>query len=230
MCHTALLQLTFPLMASVTTEKLLIDKIRKGDSDAWQQLIDRYEGRLTAFVMSRLHDRSDSEDVVQETFIGLLTSLPNFDPSRELTTYLFSIAAHKLTDHLRRQGRRPWEATSDSDAKGRPLDELAGSARAASSVVASDERHLAEEHVLADALAQLIRQWIARGQFERLKCMELLFVRGWPNKEVAVRLGIAEQAVANYKHQTIVQLQQLVRSAGVAHERVVEMAASHDAG
>ena len=215
-------------MASVTTDKLLIDKIREGDSDAWQQLIDRYEGRLTAFVMSRLHDRSDSEDVVQETFIGLLTSLPNFDPSRDLTTYLFSIAAHKLTDHMRRQGRRPWEATRDSDTEGRPLDDLAGSARVASSVVASGERHLAEERLLAESLGQLIRQWIARGQSERLKCMELLFVRGWPNKEVAATLGIAEQAVANYKHQTIVQLQQLVRNAGVPDERIVEMAVGHD--
>jgi RNA polymerase sigma-70 factor (ECF subfamily) len=213
-------------MASVTSDKLLIDKIRDGDADSWQQLIDRYEGRLRAFVMSRLGDRDDTEDVVQETFIGFLTSLPNFDTNRELSTYLFSIAAHKLTDHLRKQGRRPWEATTDSDADGRPLDEMPGRARAASSVARSGEGHAAEEHVLAQALSELIRQWLSRGQFERLKCMELLFVRGWPNKEVAARLGITEQTVANYKHQTIGQLQKLVQSAGLADERVLEFSAS----
>ena len=69
---------------------------------------------------------------------------------------------------------------------------------------------------------------MARGQLERLKCMELLFVRGWPNKEVAAKLGITEQAVANYKHQTVVQLQQLVRNASVNHDRIAEMVASHD--
>src|SRR3972149_2876254 len=100
-------------MATTTSDRLLIDQIRSGDSDAWQQLIDRYEGRLMAFVSCRLNDRTDSEDIVQESFIGLLTSLPHFDPSRDLTTYLFSIAAHKLTDLLRRQGRRPWETTTD---------------------------------------------------------------------------------------------------------------------
>ncbi len=213
-------------MASVTSDKLLIDKIRDGDAESWQQLIDRYEGRLRAFVLSRLNDRDDTEDVVQETFIGFLTSLPNFDPNRELSTYLFSIAAHKLTDHLRRQGRRPWEATTDSDTEGRPLDEMPGRARAASSIAQSGEGHAAEERALAEALGELIRQWISRGQFERLKCMELLFVRGWPNKEVAARLDITEQTVANYKHQTIGQLQKLVRSAGVGDERVLEFSSS----
>lgn len=209
-------------MASVTSDKLLVDKIREGDPEAWQQLIDRYEGRLRAFVSLRLNDRADCEDVVQETFIGFLTSLPHFDPHRDLGTYLFSIAAHKLTDHLRKQGRRPWEATTDSDATGRPLDEMPGRARPASSIARSGEQHVKEERILAEALSELIRQWIARGQFERLKCLELLFVRGWANKDVAARLGITEQTVANYKHQTVGQLQKMVRSAGLMDERIFE--------
>src|SRR5262245_23907088 len=209
-------------MASVTSDKLLVDKIREGDPEAWQQLIDRYEGRLRAFVSLRLNDRADCEDVVQETFIGFLTSLPHFDPNRDLSTYLFSIAAHKLTDHLRKQGRRPWEATTDSDATGWPLDEMPGRARPASSLAASGEQHAAEEGILADALGELIRQWISRGQFERLKCMELLLVRGWANKDVASRLDITEQTVANYKHQTVGQLQKMVRSAGLMDERIFE--------
>ena len=77
-------------------------------------LIARYEGRLLAFVERRLHDRSSSEDVVQETFIGFLNSLPHFDDRRELQTYLFTIASHKLTDHLRRSGRHPLHPASDS--------------------------------------------------------------------------------------------------------------------
>ncbi|HEY3227676.1 MAG TPA: RNA polymerase sigma factor, partial [Roseiflexaceae bacterium] len=83
-------------------DRLLIQQIRQGDSRAWENLIVRYEGRLLAFVERRLHDRAASEDVVQETFIGFLNSLPHFDDRRELQTYLFTIASHKLTDHLRR--------------------------------------------------------------------------------------------------------------------------------
>src|SRR5580765_5602433 len=98
---------------SSETDRLLVKQIRAGDPRAWQNLISRYEGRLLAFVERRLHDRSASEDVVQETFIGFLNSIPNFDEKRELQTYLFTIASHKLTDHLRRVGRHPLKSLSD---------------------------------------------------------------------------------------------------------------------
>ena len=52
-------------------------------------------------------NRAAAEDLVQETFVGFLNSLPNYDPDQSLEGYLFSIAAHKLTDLLRHEGRRP---------------------------------------------------------------------------------------------------------------------------
>ena len=88
-------------------DQLLIERISQGDSQAWEDLIARYEGRLLAFVESRIRNRSTSEDIVQETFIGFLNSLPNYDRRRPLEGYLFSICAYKLTDVLRREGRRP---------------------------------------------------------------------------------------------------------------------------
>src|SRR5690349_19036369 len=137
-------------MPTTDAEKLLIRHVRDGDGRAWQQLIERYEGRLLAFVDSRLHDRAASEDTVQETFIGFLTSLPNYDEDRDLEAYLFSIASHKLTDHLRKQGRRPIDQLG-SDDHGRPLDEVPGGARAASSIARSGERRHAEEILLTEA-------------------------------------------------------------------------------
>ena len=81
-------------------DRLLIRRIRSGESDAWSELITRYEGRLLAFVNSRLSNRSASEDIVQEAFVGFLNSLPNYDGRRPLESYLFSICAYKLTDHM----------------------------------------------------------------------------------------------------------------------------------
>jgi RNA polymerase sigma-70 factor (ECF subfamily) len=81
------------------SDRLLVQQIRQGHARAWDTLIERYEGRLLAFVHSRLGDRAATEDVVQETLIGFLGSLPDFDDRRELQTHLFTIASHKLTDH-----------------------------------------------------------------------------------------------------------------------------------
>ena len=201
-------------MPTSEAERLLIRQVRSGDQSAWQQLIERYEGRLLAFVDSRLHDRASSEDAVQETFIGFLTSLPHYDENRDLEAYLFSIAAHKLTDHLRKQGRRPIDQFG-SDDHGRPLDEVPGEARAASSMARSVERKHIEEHVLADSLRGLIDEWTQKGDFRRIACLELLLVKNWANKDVAAELELTEQAVASYKFQTISRLRELARRAGV---------------
>jgi RNA polymerase sigma-70 factor, ECF subfamily len=202
-------------MGTTDAEKLLIRQVRAGDGVAWRQLIERFEGRLLAFVDSRLHDRGASEDVVQETLVGFLTSLPHYDEKRDLEAYLFSIAAHKMTDHLRRQGRRPIDQFG-SDDHGRPLDEVAGDGRPASSIARSDERRAAEERLLTDALGQLVREWVARADFDRLRCMELLVVKSWANKDVAKHLNLSEQAVASYKFQTIGRLKDMARRAGMS--------------
>lgn len=206
-------------MAITETDVLLIRQVRAGDAEAWRQLIERFEGRMLAFVDSRLHDRAASEDVVQETFIGFLTSLPHYDEKRDIEAYLFSIASHKLTDHLRKQGRRPIDQFG-SDDHGRPLEEVAGGGRAASSIARSGERKRAEEKLLNDAMGQLIREWLGRGDYDRLRCMELLIVKGWANKDVAAHLEITEQAVASYKFQTIARLKEMARRAGLSLEEL----------
>jgi RNA polymerase sigma-70 factor (ECF subfamily) len=201
-------------MGTTEGEKLLIKQVRSGSAQAWRQLIERYEGRLLAFVDSRLRDRNASEDVVQETFIGFLTSMPHYDEKRELEAYLFSIAAHKLTDHLRKQGRRPIDQFG-SDDHGRPLDEVPGQGRAASSIARSDERQKAEERLLTEALGQIVKEWLDRGDYDRLRCLELLVVKSWANKDVAKHLGLTEQAVASYKFQTVARLKEMARRVGL---------------
>ena len=89
---------------SSQSDSLLVERIRKGDEGSWTDLISRYEGRLLAFVESRIGHRPVAEDIVQEAFIGFLNSLPNYDGRRPLESYIFSICAYKLTDHLRREG------------------------------------------------------------------------------------------------------------------------------
>src|SRR5690242_6153887 len=144
------------------SDRLLIQQIREGDSRAWETLIARYEGRLLAFVQRRLRDRGASEDVVQETFVGFLNSLPNFDDRRELQTYLFTIASHKLTDHLRRNGRHPLRSLS-GDSSGDILQQQLDDQPAASSVARSQERRDLEHAAISRCLGQMIVQWKEKG-------------------------------------------------------------------
>jgi RNA polymerase sigma-70 factor (ECF subfamily) len=77
--------------------------------------------------------------------------------------------------------------------------EPAGTARRASSMMRSGERKTVEKRIIGECLRDLITQWQQRGEYERLQCLELLFVLGWTNKATSERLGISEQVVANHK-------------------------------
>jgi len=201
-------------MPADAADKLLVARIRDGHEDAWQECIDRFEGRLLAFVDSRLRNRATAEDVVQETFLGFLTALPNFDDDTPIESFLFAIAAHKLTDVLRRQGRRPALTGLLGESDG-PAREPTGRARVASSMARSAEGKAREQQVIADCLKTLVTDWLSRGEIERLKCAELLFVMGYSNKDVAGRLEISEQAVANHKYFVVSKLKDAATQARV---------------
>ncbi len=203
------------------SDRLLIQQIRQGEPRAWETLIARYEGRLLAFVQRRLRDRDASEDVVQETFVGFLNSLPNFDDRRELQTYLFTIAAHKLTDHLRRSGRHPLRSLSDSSSD--LLNQQIDDQPTASSAVRSDERQELESAAIVRCLGQILHGLQEKGDWVRLKVLELLWVKGWANRDVAAFLKISEQQVANYRFAAVKKLTEQIRDAGLSADVFPEL-------
>ncbi len=214
------------MSGSGNADQLLVERISQGESQAWEDLIARYEGRLLAFVESRLRNRSTSEDIVQETFVGFLNSLPNYDRRRPLESYLFSICAYKLTDFLRREGRRPAISLTQnaSNNSSSPWQIVSARARGASSIARSGERKKLEEHAIVEALKNQIDKWQERGDWMKLKCIELLFVVGLGNKEVALRLDITEQQVANFKFDFLARTKSLIGRQNLDTEVFPELA------
>ncbi len=198
------------MTAPTEVDELLVQRIRTGDESAWGELIARYEGRLLAFAESRTGNRAASEDIVQDCFVGFLNSLPNYDGNRSLESYLFSICSYKLTDHLRREGRRPAIPLSTGDDSSGQWN-LSGSARVASSIARSTERRKLEHNALLAAIHEQVARWQERGDWAKLKCIELLIVRGWNNKRVAESLDISEQQVANFKFDFLARMRTLVQ-------------------
>ena len=207
---------------STHPDALLIESIRRGKPDAWTDLIAQYEGRLLSFVDSLLRRRAASEDVVQETFIGFLTSLPNYDHRRPLESWLFTIASHKLTDHLRREGRRPAIPLSSADGTGGHW-EPAGAGRPASSIARSGERRQLETEALAEAIRRQLDGWRAGGDWQKVKCMELLFIVGESNKSVAEQLGLTEQQVANFKFDFLERLRKFIKQQRLSEDVFPEL-------
>jgi RNA polymerase sigma factor (sigma-70 family) len=212
-------------MAASEADAYLIEAVQSGDQDAWREVIDRYEGRLVSFARRMLAQRSEAEDLVQETFLGLLRSLPNYDRRRSLETYLFAILRHKLSDHFRKQqpGRRQSLETLEVDDA--PHAWL--STETPSGHLAGQENVAAQRQALVDCLREYVKQCRAQSRFQELTVVEMLMVLGLRNKEVASDLGLTETAVAGIKFRVLERWRQLTQTAGAGHEwQEADLAAS----
>lgn len=84
----------------------MVEKLREYDEEWWEDTVREYGPKLTRFVQAKSGlDWSECQDVVQDTFMGLLESKrgESFDMDRPLAGYLYGIAAHKIADRMRRK-------------------------------------------------------------------------------------------------------------------------------
>lgn len=187
------------------SDRELIERIRaRNDQQAWNELDRRYRGRLMAYVHQYIGTKNnDAEDIVQDTFLGFQNSLPNFDPSRPLETWLFTIARNKTNDYLRRRKRLPphFHLLQDSDDSSQDIEVVDPKQRKPSSQVRSAEQREKEAFLLADRLSEYVRTLMQNGHYDRLKALELVFVLGWPNKDAAHYLKVTDQDIANWVYQ-----------------------------
>ncbi len=87
------------------TDAQLLARFSEGDESAFRELVNRYKNGLYAFLKQFLNHQDMVEDAFQETFLQLFTSRDSFDTSRPLRPWLFTIAANKAKDALRKRQR-----------------------------------------------------------------------------------------------------------------------------
>jgi RNA polymerase sigma-70 factor (ECF subfamily) len=93
-----------PLVNKKTDAELLA-RYAKGDEAAFREIVTRYKNSLYVFLKHFLTQQDLIDDVFQETFLQLFTSRDSFDTSRPLRPWLFTIAANKAKDALRKRQR-----------------------------------------------------------------------------------------------------------------------------
>lgn len=203
-------------MAGGEADTYLIEAVQRGDPQAWRDVIERYQGRMLSFARRMLAERAEAEDVVQETFLGLLRSLPNYDPARSLETYLFAILRHKLHDCLRRRQKGQRQSLDQLDADDAP--DAWVDADTPSHHVSAQEKLDAQRATLVDVLRRWVEQCTEQRRFQELMVIEMLVVLGLRNKEVAPDLDLTETAVAGIKFRVLEQWRKLTSAVPGAHE------------
>ncbi len=85
-----------------TPDAQLLLLFRQGDEDAFREIVNRYKNSLYSFLRRFVNQQDIVEDIFQETFLQLFTSRDSFDTEKPLRPWLFTIAANKAKDALRK--------------------------------------------------------------------------------------------------------------------------------
>ena len=87
----------------VMNEQHIITQILEGDTDAYRQLVDRYQAGLIIHCENILKDREDGEDIAQEAFIKAFRKLSDFSAEKaKFSTWIYRIATNLCIDLLRK--------------------------------------------------------------------------------------------------------------------------------
>ncbi len=87
----------------LNTDKKLIDRLRLGDQTASREWFKKYHPQLLKFVLYKVSNHEDAEEIVQEIFINCLKHLPVFNGRSSISTWMKSIARHEVADYFRKK-------------------------------------------------------------------------------------------------------------------------------
>lgn len=85
----------------------VVSSFLAGEERAFEELVDRYQGRLLNFVYRTIGDRDRAEDLVQEVFIRVYRHIARFDRSKKFSTWIYTIASNLAKNELRNRSRNP---------------------------------------------------------------------------------------------------------------------------
>jgi len=201
-------------------DRFLLDAVRRGDEQGWPKLVERYQGRLLAFARSRARSASDAEDLVQETFIGLLRGLERFRGESSLETYLFSILRRRIIDTHRGKASRlcllndALSGGGDRDSDSGVESRLPASDPTASYYVRKEEQRHEMHTALAQAIGALVQGYKDTLNFRELQVIELLFYAQLKNAQVAEAVGVEAGHVATVKHRSLSRIRKHLLESG----------------
>ncbi len=177
--------------------------------EEWLQVEQGYCGRLLAYASRRTGDHQASEDIVQETLLGAVRGIADFDPSFTFEQYLFGICRNRTIDYLRRRRARTMQV-GEEDSSFPGMETFAHQSETPSAIVRSRELSDRARFLLGDILRDWVDETWEQKEFTRLSVVEALFSGGWRNRDTWQRFGLRDEtAVAGIKFRALKRLRQL---------------------
>jgi RNA polymerase sigma-70 factor, ECF subfamily len=176
----------------------LVNRCRRGDLGAFEELYRAHSGRLFSLACRMLGNPADAEDQLQEIFLSAHRKLESFRGESALGTWLYRLAMNQLLDHVRSRAARTGQLTDGLDNASLLAD--------------------ARGHKLADRAIDRIDLERALAELpEGCRAAFVLHdVEGLEHREVAEVLGIAEGTSKSQVHKARLRLRGLLRRSSSA--------------
>jgi len=198
-------------LTTCSDEDLLI-RFRRGQREAFGQLVRRYERELYGYLRRYLGDAHLADDVFQNTFVQLFVKSNQYESGRPVRPWLYTIATNQAIDALRRNGRHQAvsldqyrEESYEGDVQSL-LETLEGRGPGPLELAHGQERR---ERIRAsvDRLPDFLRQVLILAYYQGLKYREIADIVGIPVGTVKSRL-----------HAALVKLQEMWNASPTLYE------------
>lgn len=160
-------------------------------------LYQRYKNDVYAYLISLTHNKTLSEDLTSETFLGAIKTLPKYKGEADIKTWLFSIARFKWYEHIRKD-----------KIKFTDIDLL--------EIYAVSEINIEKDFVNRQLVARIYE--LLKLETDRNKAVLLMRVEGYSFYEIALKYNISESSarVINFRIRT--KLRGILKKEGYAYE------------
>ncbi len=181
-------------------ERMLVEALRRGDEDAFLRLMTMYYGAMKRLALMYVPNAAVADDVIQETWVGVLEGINRFEGRSSLKTWIFRILLNIAMTRGQREGRSvPFSALPQPQAEGDqpavdpdrflpPDHQWAGHWAS----LPHSWEHIPEDRLLSGETRARIREAIELLPAQQRQVIVLRDIEGWSSDEVCNALAISE--------------------------------------
>lgn len=183
-------------------DQILVQKAQAGDFRAFQDLVNRYEGKVYRLAMRMLRNQQDAEDALQETFLQVYRGLKNFEGRSSFSTWLFRLATNVCLMKIRHRGTEPSQLL--------PLEEYLPQHEEGQHPLIQDWPDLPDEILLNKESREKMMEALEKLPPEYRAVFVLRDLEGLSNAQTAEAMGISVPAVKSRLHRARLALRGLL--------------------
>ncbi len=93
-------------MPAIDDLETALEKVRRGERDAFEEVIRHCHVPVRALISAMVHDRDDADDLAQQTFVFAYQHIDGYRPGTNFLAWLKAIARNNVLDYLKRRGQQ----------------------------------------------------------------------------------------------------------------------------